>query len=394
MKTRNRTALLAVSVVTLEAFAFLLAPAPVYAATLAAGVTVSLPSGFANLSFVSDQTFANFSLPDGHTVCFDTPSTCLSVQKYPAAYPSIALSVSTWQPGVVSGIAAVWSTSGATPSSVWFNFTGLTNAPYGMYVAGAGASARTITGPSASFSWSNWPAGGNFVLQTLPNPGGGPAWASTLPACNSAPAFLFTTKATCYFPAPVPNGTAYAWIVNGNPACVGPSCTFSVQSLQFGNATAAVELKLLDLNGNALYDRTAFVPISTSLATGVGYGIVAFFIVALLVTFVRRPEIPTLHNPEYRDTAIKVSFYPENTLNPQWVSYRQHAPSRYGRFFSKRKGGLWVVYGVRPDGKSEIQAVREPVEQVPKPYLQRALFHAPSPVREDLVKTLYRRGLT
>lgn len=376
------------------------------AVTIVPGVPVNLPSGFANLTFDANQTFANVSLPDGHTVCFDTPSRCLSVEKYPASYPSVLLNFAQWTPGASYGVVAQWTLSvqippAGTPTSVWINFTGLGGVTY-MEYAGPQLLAQQA-GPAVSIALSPYSLPANPMFLTIGTSGGGGGGGggggspAPMPfACSQSMGFFFTTSVTCSLSAPLPNDTVYAWSVNGTQVCAAAVCTFPVRDLGIRSYLFIVRLVATSASSPlSNLDETQPIVVTTNVVSGVSWGFVAVLAMTV-VLLLRGAKFPSPHNPEYRETASKVAFYPDNSDNPGWVSYRQLEP-RFPKYVSKhRRAGdhsVWVVYGIR-NGKARIQAIREPVDVAPRRYVLGALARVRSSSRRERIEdNLRRRGV-
>lgn len=381
------------SVVATGAIAFM-PPAPVGNSVVEwdPGFTFFLPSGLAYVN-----TSAPLYLTQGTTVgstwlLLDNLN--LSIQKLPASGGAVSLTIdllsqATQTPGTP---ALIFDASAPAGSTVWFNITNFVNGqPYVMLVDNSlrsSLAADTSSG-KISTSWSEW-SSHRFEFDVSPASVHGPG---TYPfVCSQSTIFLFTTRLTCTFPFQNLNWSAFVWLVDGNPVGAGQTMTYDITSATFGTqyvrvsiatyAPGATEPTVLDAE---------IVPIEPAGGSAIGWIVVALVIVALLVAFGRK-SLPSPHNPTYREDAIKVSFYPEKSADPTWVSFRQHAPN-YPKYASRHKDGLWVVYGIRKDGKAEIQTVREPVDKAPKTYVLRALEAAPASRRERIRDNLTRRGV-
>jgi hypothetical protein len=373
--------------------------------TVQPGVTFSLTGGYANVTFTSIQTFANLSFANAHTVCFDTPTACLSVEKQPAAYPDVLLTIAQWTPGVSYGVAFQWSLTVQTPpagdpTAVWINFSQLSSYIFLAY-AGSQLLNRNSGGGSISIALAPYALPANPMFLTIGSAGSGGGGGGGVPppapypfTCASGTSFLFTLYVNCNITAPLPTDTVYTWYVNGTVACGTPTCSFLVKSLRFETRYFLIRLTAISKTYPlSSIDETQPIFVTTNGVSALGWGLILFLIVIGFLLF-HAPRFPLPSHPEgYRANAIHVSFYPAKTNRPHYVSFRQLEKDfdkyilKHRRLYGQQSP---IIYGIR-NGRAHVQAVLEPIEKASREHIQRALASVQSVFGRDRIEEYLRK---
>ena len=164
--------------------------------TIMPGVTFVNPVGYANISFLQNQTFASQAGINGTTGAVWIDSVNLTVTKIPKAYPSATVNVSVWGPQVRATLAPVIVFTATAPagSKVYFNLTGLpVLLPYALQVdSGMLRQVQNSTSSGfVSFVWSTWSSHTFAILfaSTIQNGTGPPGTNATSPGPHAS----FTT---------------------------------------------------------------------------------------------------------------------------------------------------------------------------------------------------------
>lgn len=266
----------------------------------------------------------------------------------------------------------------------WF-FT--PNGLVGVSGVSACDSAVTIYGVQAPAGNVN--GGNNLNWSFAPPSGQAPIFNPIV--CDAQPAFFFTTLVSCHLAFGGMENSPYYWRVNGDPQGNAPTLTYYYSDLRARVEDLTVAVSYVMPKGETFDLFSRDVPVDPSMGAYLGWIAVALILFGSIAAFGRR-ELPSVHNPSYRETAMKTAFYPDGSRHPDWVSYRQKPP-RYTKYRSKHRNGVWVVYGIRKNGNVDVQTVREPVTQAPKAALLRAMDNVPVARREDVRHFLERRGL-
>ncbi len=281
--------------------------------TVYPGVTFALPTGHTNVTWASQVSFYQaIQMWDANsTVSFD--SIQLSAYKVPNTYPGASINISVWNPFASAAGSTVFQATVSSPSGskLYLNLSGMpTTTPFAFQVDGADqAAALNSYSGSAHILWQSWSTHTFTILVAGSTSGGGapggnpiggahiivPKFAWTpiggFFSSSSEDTFQFTSNSILTNTTPP---ISYLWSFGDgtNSTQVSPMHQFNYSF----SATYNVTLKVCDSSTCNVTTQSLSLYRWHILFIG---GIIALFLVAAVVGFVKSP--PKLKLPKMRN---------------------------------------------------------------------------------------------